>query len=127
MPAPNVAVLKGDQAAACVAAASVLAKVTRDRIMADLHDRHPEYGFTVHKGYCTPDHTAALMEHGPCAEHRWSYVNVAAAAAKHGLAAPHRVARGTTAQAVVQNDATPADAGELATSEGAEQMTRAEA
>jgi len=127
MPAPSVAVIKGDQAAACVAAASVLAKVTRDRIMADLHKRYPQYGFNEHKGYCTPDHTAALMEHGPCAEHRWSYVNVAAAASKHGLAAPHRVARGTTATAVVQNGANPADAGELATSEGAEQMTRAEA
>lgn len=127
MPAPSVAVIKGDQAAACVAAASVLAKVTRDRIMEDLHARYPQYGFNVHKGYCTPEHTAALLEHGPCAEHRWSYVNVAAAASKHGLAAPHRVARGTTATAVVQNDAAPADAGELATREGAEQMTRAEA
>lgn len=127
MPAPSVAVIKGDQVAACVAAASVLAKVTRDRIMEDLHERYPSYGFNVHKGYCTPEHTAALMEHGPCAEHRWSYVNVAAAASKHGLAAPHRVARGTTTTPVVQNDVVPADAGELATSESAEQMTRAEA
>jgi ribonuclease HII len=127
MPAPSVAVIKGDQAAACVAAASVLAKVTRDRIMTDLHERYPQYGFNVHKGYCTAEHTAALMEHGPCAEHRWSWVNVAAAALKHGLAAPHGVARSMAATAVVQNGASPDDIGELATREGAEQMTRAEA
>ena len=73
---PGLAVWKGDRVAACVAAASVLAKVTRDRIMVDLHDRFPDYGFAEHKGYITDDHTAALTRHGPCAEHRFSYVNV---------------------------------------------------
>ena len=80
MPAPALAVWKGDQVAACVAAASVVAKVTRDRMMGELHDRYPAYGFDVHKGYSTPEHTSAMAEHGPCSEHRWSYVNVRAAA-----------------------------------------------
>jgi ribonuclease HII len=77
LPAPGLAVWKGDQVAACVAAASVLAKVTRDRIMVDLHERFPRYDFAQHKGYVTPEHAAALDAHGPCAEHRYSYVNVA--------------------------------------------------
>jgi ribonuclease HII len=78
--APGLAVWKGDQVAACMAAASVIAKVTRDRIMVELHDRWPEYGFAEHKGYCTPEHGAALRRHGPCAVHRFSYANVAAVA-----------------------------------------------
>ena len=86
---PGLAIWKGDQIAACVAAASVLAKVTRDRIMVGLAERHPEYGFDEHKGYATPEHTAALERHGPCGIHRFSYVNVQAVAA-----APVR--RGTT-------------------------------
>ncbi len=73
---PNLAVWKGDRVAACVAAASVLAKVTRDRIMLDLHERFPEYDFAVHKGYTTGAHTAALERHGPCPEHRSRFVNV---------------------------------------------------
>jgi ribonuclease HII len=77
---PGLAVWKGDQVAACVAAASVIAKVTRDRIMADLHNDWPKYGFDEHKGYVTPEHQAALKRHGPCVEHRFSYVNVAAVA-----------------------------------------------
>jgi ribonuclease HII len=56
----------------------VLAKVTRDRIMVDLHATFPDYGFDEHKGYVTPEHRAALERHGPCLEHRFSYVNVAA-------------------------------------------------
>lgn len=80
MPAPALAVWKGDRVAACVAAASVVAKVSRDRMMAALHERFPAYGFDVHKGYSTPEHTAAMALHGPCPEHRHSYVNVRAAA-----------------------------------------------
>ena len=76
MPAPTLAVWKGDQVAACVAAASVIAKVTRDRMMHELHERFPAYDFARHKGYSTPEHMAALTEHGPCIEHRFSYVNV---------------------------------------------------
>lgn len=105
--APSVPVLKGDQAAACVAAASVLAKVTRDRIMEDLHEQLPQYRFDVHKGYCTGIHTAALEEHGPSHEHRWSFANVAAAGMSHGLRAPHRVALSVAAAAVVQNGGPP--------------------
>lgn len=75
---PGLAVWKGDQVAACVAAASVLAKVTRDRIMVELDGQFPGYGFAEHKGYVTAEHTAALERHGPCVEHRFSYVNVAA-------------------------------------------------
>jgi ribonuclease HII len=73
---PGLGVWKGDRVAACVAAASVLAKVTRDRIMIEMHDRFPSYGFAIHKGYVTPAHAAALTAYGPCAEHRRSYVNV---------------------------------------------------
>ncbi|SEF35573.1 RNase HII [Amycolatopsis pretoriensis] len=83
--APNAAVIKGDRSVACIAAASVLAKVTRDRIMAGHHDDLPHYGFDVHKGYSTSDHLAALREHGPSDVHRWSYTNVATVAVKHGL------------------------------------------
>ena len=79
---PGLAVWKGDQVAACVAAASVVAKVTRDRIMCELDGVHPQYGFAEHKGYCTPEHSAALLAHGPCREHRFSYANVAAVAGR---------------------------------------------
>ena len=88
--APNLAVIGGDRVAACVAAASVLAKVTRDRIMGELHERIPRYGFDEHKGYCTPEHNASLLAHGPCPEHRFSYLNVVRAARLHGLSAPPR-------------------------------------
>jgi ribonuclease HII len=76
MPVPTLAVWKGDRVAACVAAASVVAKVTRDRMMAELDRSYPAYGFAVHKGYVVPEHRAALRKHGPCPEHRFSYVNV---------------------------------------------------
>jgi ribonuclease HII len=75
--APGLAVWKGDQVAACVAAASVLAKVSRDRIMVELDGEFPQYGFAEHKGYATPEHSAALERYGPCAIHRFSYANVA--------------------------------------------------
>jgi ribonuclease HII len=73
---PALAMWKGDQVAACVAAASVVAKVTRDALMCNLGDEFPEYGFTRHKGYSTRSHMNALAEHGPCREHRRSFVNV---------------------------------------------------
>ena len=78
--APGLAVWKGDAVAACVAAASVVAKVTRDRIMVELDSLWPQYGFAVHKGYVTREHSAALARHGPCPHHRFSYANVAAVA-----------------------------------------------
>ena len=73
---PGLAIWKGDRVAACIAAASVVAKVTRDRMMVELHDTYPAYNFARHKGYSTPEHSAALREHGPCAEHRRSFANV---------------------------------------------------
>jgi ribonuclease HII len=73
---PGLAVWKGDRVAACIAAASVIAKVTRDRIMTGLHEVYPEYDFATHKGYVTASHTAALAEHGPCPVHRRRFVNV---------------------------------------------------
>ena len=80
---PTLAVWKGDRVAACVAAASVLAKVTRDRIMLELHERWPEYDFAGHKGYITEVHSAALDRHGPCPQHRKRFVNVARARDAH--------------------------------------------
>jgi ribonuclease HII len=73
---PGLAVWKGDRVAACIAAASVLAKVTRDRMMMELHEEYPEYDFATHKGYVTTTHTAALEEHGPSPVHRRRFVNV---------------------------------------------------
>jgi len=73
---PGLAVWKGDRVAACIAAASVIAKVTRDRIMEDLHAVYPVYDFATHKGYVTASHTTALTEHGPCSVHRRRFVNV---------------------------------------------------
>jgi ribonuclease HII len=73
---PALAMWKGDQVAVCVAAASIVAKVTRDRIMSGLHHEYPEYGFSRHKGYSTPSHMAALDLHGPSPVHRRSFVNV---------------------------------------------------
>jgi ribonuclease HII len=80
---PGLAVWKGDRVAACVAAASVLAKVTRDRIMDELHEKWPEYDFAGHKGYITDVHSAALERHGPCPEHRMRFVNVRSARDLH--------------------------------------------
>jgi ribonuclease HII len=91
---PGLPVPKGDRVAACVAAASIVAKVTRDRIMEELHEQYPVYGFGVHKGYVTKAHSAALKEHGPCSEHRLSFVNVARAA--NGEAKEASVVAGTT-------------------------------
>lgn len=76
LPVPSLPVIGGDAAAACIAAASVIAKVSRDRLMVAMESDHPGYGFAVHKGYSTPMHTSALAELGPCAEHRRSFVNV---------------------------------------------------
>jgi ribonuclease HII len=82
--APALAVWKGDRVTASVAAASVVAKVSRDRMMRDLHERYPLYGFDRHKGYVTDEHERALTEHGPCPVHRYSFVNVNRVAALAG-------------------------------------------
>jgi ribonuclease HII len=81
---PGLAMWKGDQMAACIAAASVIAKVTRDRIMTEMHDRWPGYDFATHKGYVTPEHQQALSRYGPSPVHRRSYVNVARVMGENG-------------------------------------------
>ncbi len=70
---PQVAVVDGDALCASIAAASILAKVARDRIMLALDHTYPQYGFGKHKGYYTPEHIAALRKYGPCAAHRRSF------------------------------------------------------
>jgi ribonuclease HII len=85
---PALAMWKGDQVAVCVAAASIVAKVTRDRIMSGLHGEYPEYGFSRHKGYSTPSHMAALDAHGPSPVHRRSFVNVSSRQGLTGDLAP---------------------------------------
>jgi len=75
---PNLAVWKGDQVVVSISAASIIAKVTRDRIMRELDLEFPEYGFAGHKGYITAGHTKALEKHGPTPHHRTSFSNIAA-------------------------------------------------
>jgi len=74
------AIVKGDAKVKAISAASILAKVTRDRLCLTLAAAHPQYGFAVHKGYPTPAHLAALAAHGPCACHRRSFAPVRLAA-----------------------------------------------
>lgn len=71
---PAQTVVKGDAKSESIAAASILAKVTRDRLLIEMDARYPQYGFAVHKGYGTAAHTAALKEFGPCPEHRPSFL-----------------------------------------------------
>jgi ribonuclease HII len=73
---PSLAMWKGDRVAACVAAASVVAKVTRDRVMDAWHAEYPEYALDIHKGYCTTLHQERLDEHGPSVIHRQCFENV---------------------------------------------------
>lgn len=75
---PNVAIWKGDQVVTAISAASIIAKVTRDRMMVELDKEYPQYGFAQHKGYITAAHTKALQDHGPCFEHRTSFSNISA-------------------------------------------------
>ncbi|MCX2498663.1 ribonuclease HII [Plesiomonas shigelloides] len=76
LPMPAQAVVKGDSKVAEISAASILAKVTRDREMAELDAQYPQYGFAKHKGYPTADHLRLLAEHGAIAEHRRSFAPV---------------------------------------------------
>lgn len=74
---PNLAVWKGDQVVTCISAASIIAKVTRDRIMREMDMTYPEYGFISHKGYITKVHTEALRTYGITPIHRRSFSNIA--------------------------------------------------
>jgi ribonuclease HII len=70
---PQTAIVDGDCLSYSIAAASIIAKVTRDRMMIDYHQQFPMYGFADHKGYGTPDHLAAIKQHGPCPIHRLTF------------------------------------------------------
>ncbi len=76
-PIPQTALVDGDAISFSIAAASVVAKVTRDRIMVEMHALYPDYDFASHKGYSTPEHLARLHKHGPCPIHRRSFEPVA--------------------------------------------------
>ena len=76
LPCPAEALVGGDALDPAIMAASILAKVARDRAMVALHDEFPAYGFSVHKGYPTPAHLTALAMHGPCPQHRQSFAPV---------------------------------------------------
>ena len=73
IPLPQREIIKGDQLSLSIAAASIIAKVTRDRIMDTYHQRFPDYQFHIHKGYPTPDHLNRLQQFGPCEGHRRSF------------------------------------------------------
>ncbi len=76
IPLPQRSLIKGDARCLSIAAASIIAKVTRDRLMLELHEQYPHYGFDQHKGYGTPAHLAALREHGVTPIHRQSFAPV---------------------------------------------------
>jgi ribonuclease HII len=76
---PAEAVVGGDATVASIAAASIVAKVYRDGLLEQLHERYPAYGFAAHKGYATAEHLAALQAHGPCEAHRRSFAPVSRA------------------------------------------------
>ncbi|HZF78963.1 MAG TPA: ribonuclease HII [Rubrivivax sp.] len=76
LPMMAAAVVDGDALVSAISAASILAKVERDRLCHQLHEQHPAYNFAAHKGYSTPEHLAALQRHGPCAIHRRSFAPV---------------------------------------------------
>ncbi len=70
---PQQSIIRGDSQSLSIAAASIIAKVTRDRLMAELDSQYPQYGFAQHKGYGTEMHRQAIAEFGPCPQHRYSF------------------------------------------------------
>jgi ribonuclease HII len=85
IPPPAIAVIKGDEKLECISAASVIAKVTRDRLMLDYAAQYPEYCFEKHKGYGTKLHMECLHKHGPSPIHRYSFSPVRKAAQRHAI------------------------------------------
>ncbi|HET6432285.1 ribonuclease HII [Dyella sp.] len=85
LPCPGRSIVGGDALEPAISAASILAKVTRDRLMVALDAVHPGYGFAAHKGYPTPEHLAALQRLGPCPEHRRSFAPVCRSLIQHEL------------------------------------------
>lgn len=73
LPMPSLSLIKGDAKSASIAAASIIAKVSRDRLMDEYDEKYPEYGFKAHKGYGTAEHVAAIKKYGPCPIHRQSF------------------------------------------------------
>jgi ribonuclease HII len=88
LPCPARALVDGDAIAPSISAASIIAKVTRDRLMRELDARWPGYGFAQHKGYPTPGHREALQRLGPCPEHRRSFAPVRAVCADEQAPVP---------------------------------------
>jgi ribonuclease HII len=84
-PGPQEPLIKGDARSAVVAAASIVAKVHRDRLLVELHETDPRYGFADHKGYATPEHIRALQEFGPSPHHRSGWWRVREAQLAFGL------------------------------------------
>ena len=84
LPVPGVTLVKGDALSASIGAASVLAKVSRDRLMREMDTQYPGYGFAVHKGYGTAAHTAAIRQLGPCPIHRPSFLRKLLGEQSHG-------------------------------------------
>jgi ribonuclease HII len=109
---PGLAVWKGDRVAGCIAAASVVAKVTRDRLMTELHHVFPEYDFATHKGYITSTHSQALETHGPSRVHRRRFVNVRRAMAGPGSMGDEPAALGHN-RTHASRDGTPAETEEF--------------
>ncbi|WP_321952923.1 ribonuclease HII [Paraburkholderia bannensis] len=85
LPVRSEAVIGGDALVPAISAASIIAKVTRDRMLLELHTAFPAYGFDAHAGYGTPQHLAALRAHGPCTHHRRSFAPVREAYELHGV------------------------------------------
>jgi len=105
MPVRSEAVIGGDALVPSISAASIIAKVTRDRMLVELHQRHPHYGFDAHAGYGTPQHLEALRVHGPCEHHRRSFAPVRDAYALHGLALPGAATMVVSAADLAEGDA----------------------
>lgn len=96
---PVQTIVKGDTSVTCIAAASVLAKVARDRMMQQLEQPYPQYGFGQHKGYGVPAHRAAIQQHGPCPVHRRSFEPVRSLTKWPGYPKPPGPAAGTVVAA----------------------------